>query len=179
MATSSDFKRWTLGDTFADAKADTPRCEAEDITCENQDNGSNLAQLDNLAARQRQNVHNLSKRIRQLRRGAKYDALAESYTSQARELYVQQWTTIWSSFSQITRSCTGCAAIDKTSNIAEITERSKKLLRLSKLAAATLKRARGGHLTSTEAALLNTAKTLHESILTVSKELPTFESQCG
>ena len=179
IANTSDYKRWTLGDTFADAKADTARCEPGEIRCEQKDNRSTLASLDNLAAQQRQNVQALSRRILQLRLGAHYTKLAQSFTNQARDLYTQQWTTIWSSFSQITKSCTGCGAIDKTSNITEVTERSKKLLRLSKLAAATLRKARRGQLSSTDAGLLNTAKTLHQRIITVSKELPTFESQCG
>ena len=179
IETVSNYTRWTLGDTYADATAETARCSPQEIRCQDQDNRSAQAQLDNLAARQRQNIRALSKRILQAGRSKTYAALAQSYVKQAQELYNQQWTTIWSRFSQVTKTCTGCAAIDKSSNIAEITERSKKLLRLSKLAASTLKKAKGGRLNSTDSGLVNTATTLHERTLNVSKELPTFDSQCG
>lgn len=175
----SDYMRWTLGDTYADATAETARCSPQEIRCQDQDNRSTQAELDNLAARQRQTIRALSKRILQAGRGRTYTALAQRYAQQAQELYTQQWTTIWSRFSQFTKSCTGCAAIDKTSNIAEITDRSKKLLRLSKLAASTLKKARGGRLSSADSGLVNTATSLHERTLNVSKQLPTFDSQCG
>lgn len=176
--TTSDYMRWTLGDAYANANAETARCAPQEIECESKDNDLTLAELDNLAARQRHNVRLLSKSILRLNRGDTYDSLAETYIRQAQELYTKQWTTIWSGFSRTSQSCTGCLAIDKTSNIAEVTDRSKKLLRLSRRAATTLKKARGGRLSSTESGLLATATTLHEKTLTVSKELPRFESQC-
>jgi hypothetical protein len=176
--TTSDYMRWTLGDSYADATTQTTRCASQEITCEDKENSDNLAELDNLAALQRHNIRLLSKRIMKLRRGGIYDSRAKSYATQAQDLYTRQWTTIWSSFSRVTKLCTGCGAIDKTSNVVEVTNRSKKFLRLSKLAGATLKKARGGRLTSTDAGLLNTATALHNRILAVSKELPTFESQC-
>jgi hypothetical protein len=178
-ATTSKYMRWTLGDTFADATAQTTRCAPEEIRCEDNNNGPILSQIDDLSARQRQNVRLLSKRIVQLRRGKTYDSLAARYVKEAQALYTQQWTTIWSSFPQVTKSCTGCAAIDKTPSISELTERSKKLLRLSKLAAATLKKARRGRLNSTESGLLNAATTLHNRTLKISESLPRFDSQCG
>ena len=177
-ATTSDYIRWTLGDAYADATKETERCAPEEIQCESKDNDSTLAELDNLAARQRHNVRLLSKSILRLRRGNTYDSLAETYIRQAQELYTKQWTTIWSGFSRTSQSCTGCLAIEKTSNITEVTDRSKKLLRLSRLAATTLKKARGGRLSSTQSRLLASATSLHEKTLTVSNELPRFESQC-
>lgn len=177
-ATTSDYMRWTLGDAYADATAQTARCVPQEIECELNENGLTLAQLDNLAARQRHNVRLLSRSILRSSRSSTYEALARSYMEQAQELYTKQWTTIWSGFSKTSQSCTGCPAVDKTSNIAEVTDRSKKFLRLSKLAAATLKKARGGRLSSTDSGVLASATTLHEKTLTVSKELPRFESQC-
>ena len=175
---TSNYIRWTLGDTFVDATAETARCAAEDIRCIEEDNRDILAQLDDLAARQRHNVRKLSVRILKLRRGTTYDALAKSYIQQAQDLYTQMWTTLWSNFPQVSTTCTGCAAIDKTQNIVAFTESSKKFLRLSKRVAATLKKARRGRLGSEESGLLNTATTLHNRTLVVSKELPAFESKC-
>jgi hypothetical protein len=176
---TSDYMRWTLGDTFVDATAATARCAAQEIKCEEDDNREILFQLDDLAARQRQNIRLLSRRIIQLRRGRTYNKLAEGYIQQAQELYTQQWTKIWASFPQITKACTGCAAIDKTPNITQITEVSKKFWRLSNRVASTLKKARRGRLTSAESGLLRTANTLHTRTLRISEELPRFDSQCG
>jgi hypothetical protein len=103
---------------------------------------------------------------------------AEAYTARADAFYITQWSTIWSRFSQITKTCTGCPAVDKTSNIAEVSARSRKLLRLSRLAGALLKKLKGGSLSSSEEAILTEATTLHNRTITLTEQLPRFESQC-
>lgn len=175
---TSNFIRWTLGDAFVDATIETPRCESEDITCDETDIRANQAQLDNLGLRQRNNVRQLVNRIIRLKPPQKEIDRAESYAARASSFYITQWTTIWSRFSQVTRTCTGCPAVDKTSNIAEIAERSRKLLRLSRLAGTLLKNLRGGRLTSAEEAALTEATTLHNRTVTLTEQLPRFESQC-
>jgi hypothetical protein len=175
---TSNFIRWTLGDTFVDATIQTPRCEPEVITCDETDIRAILGQLDNMGLRQRNNVRQLVNRILRLKPGQKEIDRAESYAARANSFYVTQWTAIWSRFSQITRTCTGCPAIDKTSNIAEVTARSRKLLRLSGLAGALLKQLNGGTLSSTEKSILTEATTLHNRTVTLTERLPRFESQC-
>jgi hypothetical protein len=175
---TSNFIRWTLGDAFVDATIETPRCEPQEITCEETDIRARQAQLDNLALRQRSNVRRLTNRILLLKPSASDTKRAEAYTALADSLYVAQWTTVWSRFSQVTKTCTGCPAVDKTSNIAEVTDRSRKLLRLSKIAGTLLKKLKGGTLSSTEEALLTEATTLNDRVVTLTEQLPRFESQC-
>jgi hypothetical protein len=175
---TSNFIRWTLGDAFVDATIETPRCQTEEITCEETDIREILVQLDNMGLRQRNNVRQLVNRILRLKPGQKEIDRAESYTARANSFYITQWTTIWSRFSQIIKTCTGCPAVDKTSNIAEITERSRKLLRLSRLAGTLLRNLRDGRLTSGEEAVLTEATTLHNRTVTLTEQLPRFESQC-
>ncbi len=175
---TSNFIRWTLGDAFVDATIETPRCEPEEIECEETDIRAIQAQLDNLGLRQRNNVRQLVNRIIRLKPSEKDIDRAESYTARADAFYITQWSTIWSRFSQITKTCTGCPAVDKTSNIAEVSARSRKLLRLSRLAGALLKRLKGGSLSSSEEGILTEATTLHNRTITLTEQLPRFESQC-
>jgi hypothetical protein len=170
--------RWILGDAVVDASPTTARCQPGTITCEDKDNRTVQAQLDNLTLRQRENVRAFSNRIIRLKAGPTYNALAKGYTSQAASLYISNWTTIWTSFAQVSKLCTGCPATDKTSDVAVIKNRSKKLLRLSKLAASTIIKIRRGRLNSGEEALLSSANSLHQRVLQVADQLPRFESQC-
>ena len=175
---TSNFIRWTLGDAFVDATIQTPRCEPEVITCDETDIREILGQLDNMGLRQRNNVRQLVNRILRLKPGQKEIDRADSYAARANSFYITQWTTIWSRFSQIIKTCTGCPAVDKTSNIAEITNRSRKFLRLSRLAGTLLRNLRDGRLTSGEEAVLTEATTLHNRTVTLTEQLPRFESQC-
>lgn len=178
MMNTSNFIRWTLGDTFVDATIETPRCQTQEITCDETDIRAIQAQLDNLGLRQRNNVRQLVTRILRLKPSERDTARAEAYTARANGFYIAQWTTIWSQFSQITKTCTGCPAVDKTSNIAEITERSRKFLRLSRLSGTLLKKVKGGPLSSSEEAILTGATTLHNRTVILTEQLPRFESQC-
>jgi len=175
----SSVVRWTLADTTVEASTKTSRCSGGQVSCNETNNKDTLTELDNLALRQRANVRSLATRIRSASSSSAYTKLANSYESEAKALYLQQWTAIWSKFPQVTKSCVGCTAIETTSSIADITNRSKKLLRLSKLAAATLKKARRGSLKSSDAALANAGTTLYNRTVTVSEQLPRFDSQCG
>ncbi len=176
---TSSLVRWTLGEVSVEASAQTARCSAGEISCDETNNKDTLSELDNLAARQRATVRSLASRIRGSSGSSSYSKLADSYEAEARKLYLDQWTTIWSKFPQVTKACTGCAAVDTTPSIADITNRSKNFVRLTKLAGATLKKARRGSLKSSDEALVNTGTSLHNRTVTVSEQLPRFDSQCG
>jgi hypothetical protein len=175
---TSSVIRWTLGDVTVEASAQTQRCAGGEITCDENNNKPTLSQLDHLASRQRTTVRLLANRIRSVN-GSTFSDLADSYETKAQNLYLEQWQDIWSSFPQVSKSCTGCAAIDTTSSITEITNRSKKLLRLTKQAAATLKKARRGNLRPSDEARVTAGTTLYNRAIEVSKQLPRFNSQCG
>jgi hypothetical protein len=68
--------------------------------------------------------------------------------------------------------------MDMSSSVADVTTRSNKFLRLSKVAAMTLKKARRGSLKSSDEALVSAATSLHNRTVTVSEQLPRFDSQC-
>jgi hypothetical protein len=173
-----DAIRWTLGGAVADASIATQRCNPEEIACEDTDNRGPLANLDDLTARQRANVKALSKRLKVATRSKKIAARADSFVAQAKTIHLNQWQDMWASFSQVSQACTGCAAVDKTSDLSAIRGRAKQLLSLSKRAAATLKNVRRGRLTAQEEFLVTTAQTLYLKIEKVSEALPRFESQC-
>ena len=175
---TSSLIRWTLGDVSVEASAQTERCSGGEIACQETDNKNTLSELDNLAARQRTTIRSLASRIRSATSSSSYENLADSYESAAKSLYLEQWTAIWSKFPQVTKACTGCAAVDTTPSIADITARSNKFLRLTKLAAATLKKARRGSLKASDEAVVNSGTTLHNRTVTVSEQLPRFDSQC-
>ena len=174
-----DAIRWTVGDAFADASIATQRCAPEEIACEETDNREPLATLDNLTARQRANVRALSRRLKAATRSAKIAARADSYVAQAKTIHLEQWQDIWGSFSQVSQTCTGCAAVDKTTDLTDIRGRAKQLLTLSRRAAASIKDVRRGRLTPEEQSLLRAAQTLYSQVEKVSETLPRFESQCG
>jgi hypothetical protein len=175
---TSSLVRWTLGDVSVEASAQTARCAGGEISCTETDNKATLSELDNLASRQRANVRSLASRIRSSSGNSTYRKLADSYEAEAKSLYLQQWTGLWSKFPQVTKSCSGCAAMDMSSSVADVTTRSNKFLRLSKVAAMTLKKARRGSLKSSDEALVSAATSLHNRTVTVSEQLPRFDSQC-
>jgi hypothetical protein len=177
--TTKDAIRWTLGTAYADASIKTQRCAPEEIACEETDNKEPLSTLDDLTARQNANVKALSKRLKAATRSVKIAERADSYTAQAKMIQLEQWEDIWSSFSQVSQNCTGCAAVDKTSDLTAIRGRAKQLLTLSRRAAASLRDVRRGRLTPQEQSLLRTAQTLYSRVEKVSETLPRFESQCG
>lgn len=174
-----DAIRWTLGDAYADATITTQRCAPEEIACEETDTREPLAILDDLTARQRANVRALSRRLKAASRSANISARADSFTSQAKTIHLEQWQDIWGSFSKVSLACTGCAAIDKTSDLSAIRGRAKQLLTLSKRAAAALRDVRRGRLTAEEQSLVRAAHSLYSRVEKVSETLPRFESQCG
>jgi hypothetical protein len=176
---SSSVITWTLGSAAVEASAQTQRCTVEEISCNEADNKDTLSQLDNLASRQRSAVRYLASRIRRVSNASTFLDLAASYEEEAQDLYLAQWKSIWSSFPLVTKSCVGCAAIQTSSNITEITGRAKQLHRLTKRAASTLKKARRRSLSSSDAARAATGTTLYNRTLEVSTQLPRFNSQCS
>ncbi len=176
---TSGVVRWTLGDVTVEASARTQRCAGGETTCNENNNKDILAQLDHLASRQRATVREIADRIRNSSCGWTLKSLADSYESEAERLYLEQSNYIWSSFPQVTKSCTGCAAIDTTSSVMEITERSKKLFRLTKRAALTLRKARRDSARSYDTSRVITGTILHSRTVEVSEQLPRFHSHCG
>lgn len=175
---SSETGRWNLGDAFADANIATARCEGSTIDCIETDNQKPLGQLDQLALRQRNNVRALVQLISASSGGAAVSKQAASLVVKANALYLEQWAAIWGNFPKTSQACTGCAAIDKSGEIAEITDRSQAFLRLSRRATALLRTATRRRLSSRAKALYANAERLRGQVTDVAQSLPRFESQC-
>lgn len=175
---SSATGRWNLGDAFADANISTARCEGSTIDCIETDNQKPLGQLDQLSLRQRNNVRALVQLISASPGASRVRAQAASLVEKANALYLEQWAAIWGNFPKTSQACTGCAAIDKSGEIAEIADRSRKFLRLSRRAVALLRTARQRGLSSRAQALATNAEKLRDQVTDVSQSLPRFESQC-
>jgi hypothetical protein len=103
---------------------------------------------------------------------------AQAIQKQADALYLEQWTDIWSSFPTISVNCSGCASIDRSGEIDEITDRSQRFLRLSKSASALLKKARRGKVLSNDRKLALRAGKLRDQVTDTAQTLPRFESTC-
>lgn len=171
--------RWTLGDAFVDASIATVRCEGSTIECIDVDNMNPLKELDNLSLKQRNNIRSILALMKPLRVNSSLAAASKAIYRQASALYLEQWTDIWSSFPTKSVNCSGCAAIDKSAEIDEITTRSQKFLRLSKSASALLKRARRGKVQSNDRKLSANAVKLRDEVTDTAQTLPRFESKCN
>jgi len=170
--------RWKVGDGFVDASVATARCEGGTIECIDVDNMDPLKKLDNLALKQRNNIRSIVALMKPLRVSSSLRSAAEALQREAHALYLAQWTDIWGSFPTTSVNCSGCAAIDKSGEIDEITARSQKLLRLSKAASALLKKARRGKVLSSDRTLSSSAVKLRDQVTDSAQALPRFESTC-
>jgi hypothetical protein len=171
--------RWTVGDAFVDASVATVRCEGSTIECIDVDNMNPLKDLDHLSLKQRNNVRSILALVRALRVGSTLRSAADAIQKEANALYLEQWTDIWSSFPTTSVNCSGCAAIDKSGEITEITNRSQKLLRLSRSASALLKKARRGRVLTNDRKLASNAVKLRDEVTDTAQTLPRFESRCS
>lgn len=173
---------WSLGGATATASISTVRCEGEDaLECTENDDGDNLAQLDNLATKQRAEVVNLLKGTIKLAKGNRSGiARANRLIDQARRLYLEQWTGIWSNFSKVTVVCVGigCASIDKATAISGINARSSTFVSLARSSAALAKKLSRGRLARVADATVATTRRMNREVQEKSAQLPRFESKC-
>lgn len=173
---------WSLGGATATASISTVRCEGEDaLECTENDDGDNLAQLDNLATKQRAEVVNLLKGTIKLAKGNSSGiARANRLIDQARRLYLEQWTGIWSNFSKVTVVCVGigCASIDKATAISGINARSSTFVSLARSSAALAKKLSRGRLARVADATVATTRRMNREVQEKSAQLPRFESKC-
>jgi hypothetical protein len=176
---SGETLRWVLGNTYAEASIRTERCSPGTIDCVDTDNKALLASLDNTSAEQRKIVRRLANRILAVHPDARNRMKAEGFLVAADKLYNEQWTSIWGSFSVISRNCTSCAAVDKNADIQTLSIRSQGFVILSNQVAKVLKAANGGKLSRTSQSLVNSVASVHQKFLTSSKSLPRFESKCN
>jgi hypothetical protein len=179
---ATDKLTWTLGDATATASISTVRCQGEDaLACTETDDDGNLAQLDNLAAKQRAAVVNLLKSTIALTKSNRTGiARANRLIAQASRLYLEQWTGIWSNFSKITVVCVGisCASVDKATAISAINTRSSTFVSLARSSSALAKRLSRGRLSRRADAAVASTRRMYRQVQERSAQLPRFESKC-
>jgi hypothetical protein len=180
---ASESLTWRVAQLTATASLATARCEGNQIVncTENADNG-NLSALDNLAVRQRAQVYNIAQQIEAFaKRNPAVQVRAKRLMAQARQLYLQQWTGIWSNFKQVTLVCVGvgCSSVDRAEAIASIQDRSLRFLRLARQAGDLLKSTSRGSASKKADSLVSKTRKIHQEVLERTADLPRFESQCG
>jgi hypothetical protein len=175
---STSTLRWVLGDTFVDVNIATERCQGAP-QCVDTDVSKTLAILDGNAADQRKMVRRLANRILAVTKSATVRRQAQAYLKSADDLYLAQWSDVWSSFSLVVKNCTNCAAVDKLADIQALSGRSQNFVTLSQQVGRALKKASGGRLSVTSQNLVNQVAALHQSFLKSANSLPRFESKCN
>jgi hypothetical protein len=171
--------RWILGDAFVDASIKTPQCQGSQIECTDTNIKDTLLKLDSISNRLKKITTKISNRVLATNGNSKLKARAQSYIERANALYVEEWTDIWGSFPQISKTCLACKQIDKAPDIEAITARERALHRLTKEAAATLKAADPRGRQRSSADLIASANRLHAEFAQTVQQLPRFESQCS
>lgn len=170
--------RWILGNAFVDANQTTLKCPDSQKDCTDTDIKDILLKLDSISNKLKKITTKISNRVLATNADSKLMSRAESYIERSHNLYIEEWTDIWSSFPQVVRTCLACPQIDKASDIESITTRERMLYRLTREAAATLKAADPrGHQRSADD-LIEWAHQLHAEFTETVQGLPRFESKC-
>lgn len=175
---SGDAVRWVLGKTYAEASIKTDRCQAAQ-ECVDTNNKELLVSLDNMSATQKSLVRRLANRALKASDDASTSAQAESILAEADRLYLDQWSSIWGSFSVVSQNCTNCAAVDKNADIQALSTRSQGFVTLSQQAARLLKKVNGGTISRNSQSIVTSVSTLHQEFLKSANSLPRFESTCN
>ena len=170
--------RWILGSAFVDASINTVQCQGSQVECTDTDIKDILLKLDSISNKLKKITTKISNRVLATNASDKLKKRAQSYIDRSTNLYLEQWTDVWSSFPHVVRTCLACTQIDKAPDIEAITARERMLHRLTKEAAATLKAAdpRGQQRSADD--LIERANELHVQFTEAAQQLPRFESKC-
>jgi hypothetical protein len=170
--------KWILGNASVDAGITTERCKGDPV-CENIDNKDILSRLDNDAAALRMITRRLANRVLALNTSTRNKRKAESYLNQSQNLYLAQWSSIWSRFPQVSKSCPLCAQSDKSADIEKLVNASLKQLALLNQTAELLDAANGSRRDQYAERLVEWAVRIQSRFTTRTQKLPRFESKCG
>lgn len=171
--------RWILGSSYADGNVTTQRCEPAPIDCTDTDIKDILQRLDNIASRQRATVRTITKRILALDPAPATKRSAQELMERAQNLYLDQWSFIWSNFPQIVRVCLSCKQIDKSAQIATLASRDTALYKLVRQSARLLKSVNTRRRVPSADDLVERSAELHAKFVETTQTLPRFESDCS
>ena len=123
---------WNVGSAQALASAKTTRCDANLNVCETVPIEDILAGLDQSAKAQADVVAAIAAAIKKYNSSSKTRRTANDLAAEAKALYVQQWTIIWTRFPAEILICTeGCQTISKTTDIGMLKSGSRELLEIA------------------------------------------------
>jgi hypothetical protein len=169
---------WVVGQSTATANSSTTRCQSNILGCIDTDNMPTLSILDRIARTQRTNILRITQRVTKRKTSGSTAQQAEKLSTQAKALYLEQWTDIWGSFPQISTACTGCASVDISSEVQGVLSRAQRLNRIARQAAALLRTARRGKLSADERGLISASGQIYDQFVQATQTLPRFTSSC-
>jgi hypothetical protein len=171
--------RWILGNGYADGGITTPRCQGDQLDCTDTDIKDILQRLDNIASRQRATVRTITKRILALDPASATKRSAQELMDRAQNLYLEQWSLIWSKFPQVVRVCLSCSQVDKSPQIATLASRDTALYKLVRQANRLLKSVNTRRRVASADELVERSAELHTKFVETTQTLPRFESDCS
>jgi hypothetical protein len=171
--------RWIIGTGYADGNVTTQRCQAAPLDCTDTNIKDILQKLDNIASRQRAAARTIAQRILALNPPAATKKRAQAIIDNAQNLYLEQWSAIWSNFPQTIRVCLSCRQIDKSADITTLTTRETSAYKLVRHAARLLKAVNTRRRVVPADKIVETSTKLHTQFTEVSQSLPRFESSCN
>ena len=171
--------RWLLGSAYADGDVTTQRCEPAPIDCTDTNIKDILRRLDNIASRQRATVRTITKRILALNPAPATKRSAQELMDRAQNLYLEQWSLIWSKFPQVVRVCLSCSQVDRSAQIATLASRDTALYKLVRQSARLLKSVNTRRRVPSADELVERSADLHTKFVETTQTLPRFESDCS
>jgi hypothetical protein len=170
--------RWVLGNTFGDGNVTTQRCQPAPINCTDTDIKDILQRLDHILAQQRAAARTIAKRIIALKPSSATKKQAQAIMDRAQNLYLEQWTSIWSNFPQTIQVCPACRQIDKSTEISSLATGEASMYKLVRQADRVLKSVNRRKRVPSADALVERSTKVHAQFVEVSQSLPRFESSC-
>ena len=169
---------WVLGPLTATATDDTPACSPSG-DCVDTDIRDRQFQIDTDTRSLMQIVESLAKTLTNAG-NAKDRQRAIELRKQARELYQQSWTFVWS-LPGIIVTCTDdiiCARVDNSAVISSLNTNTDTLFAMVKSTARRVTRLLGQR-RPRESRLLNRARAINQSNMQLINSIPRIASDCG
>lgn len=168
-----------MSSALANVNAKTTRCDGALSGCTTVDIKDLLAALDQTAKAQADVVSAIATSIKKYNSSRKAKQTAADLVSEAKALYTQQWTLIWTNFPNQILICTqGCQTVSKTSIISMLNSGSRELLAIANRGVRVLNQ--GTSSAARKAATRRKSEALKSSQAFEKKsaQLPDTESKC-
>lgn len=123
---------WSVASAQAIATAKTARCDASLNVCTTVPIKDILVALDQSAKAQADLVRSIAASVKKYNSSSREQQAAADLAAEAKALYVQQWTIIWTRFPGEVLICTeSCQTVSKTTDIGALNSGSRELLAIA------------------------------------------------